>query len=189
MECVLSKDKLREKANNIIADYESFRKGNITRRKLQSSIGYHLSDLRQYEIEEGHYGSRSICIAPNCSPVIDICLLYHTKKGPAKYILTIRPEKGDKYTIYKNKLYYLDLDKYAAPFHNKSLIITGKYQKEKTVSTRTPQFITTSLRTQDSSTQSSFYCATKNRGCCYLQRHHPSSCKDCCLDKDHYGDV
>lgn len=186
MESVLRKDKLREKVDNIIKDYDSFRKGTITRKKLQSSVGFHLSDLRPYELEEGHYGSRSICIAPNCSPIIDICLLYNTKKGPAKYILTIRPEKGDKYTIYKNKLYYMDIDKYSSPFHIKSLSFTEKHQTEKTVPTRTSPMIITTKRSE--SVAQSFYCPTKNRGCCYIQKNHEKICKDCCLDHDHYTD-
>lgn len=181
----LSKDKLIDKVNNIISDYDNFRKGKISRRKLQYSVGYHLSDLRKYELEEGHYASRSICVAPNCSPILDLSLMYNTKKGPAKYVLTIRPEQGDKYIIYKNKLYYLDIDKYSEPFHNTSISFTEKYQTEKSL---TSCYLSKIVKKSSSIKESHFYCPTKNTGCCYYKINHSNNCKDCCIDQVHYRD-
>jgi hypothetical protein len=194
----LTEKKLTEKIRSIIKDYESFRRGTIDREKLHASVGFHISSLREYEMEEGHYGSRSVAVVPSCSPIVDLCLLYNMEHGPARYILSIRPEKGDKYSIHKNKLYYLDSDKYDVPFKNRRFASTMKYQKEEP-SRRTIRAapsakseLTTSSGTSTSTrskseSPSQFSCAAKNRNCCYLMKNHPANCKDCCKGLDHYA--
>jgi hypothetical protein len=187
-------EKLQENINGIIKDYESFRQGLLENNRavsavtrFRSAVGFRISALKKYELENGYYEDRVVCVAPNCAYIVDLCLLYNTENGPARYILSLHPgDKPSTIAIYKNKLYYLTPDKYTCPrdarisFSKKYNAVNPSKQEKHTREKKSP------LKNSIDNFPQEFLCPTRNKHCCYLSMNHSNDCKSCCLDIDHY---
>lgn len=185
----LTLENIKEVANNIISDYDKLRKGKIDISSFRSSAGYQISTLRKYELEDGHYGSRSVCILPDSIQIVDICLLYNTTEGPGRYILSIRPAESKGFIVYVNKLYLLNNDNCDEPFNHKTVKKSYKYRtKPHSSKSRSLEPIKSKGKTSTSSALTDeIYCPYKNLSCCYTKKDHKKGeCKDCCYNEKHY---
>lgn len=181
----ITSDQLEVLANKIINDYNSFRQGKISREKLKTSVGFQISSLRQYEIEEGQYSNRSVCVIPTSANLIDLVLYYNTNLGPSKYILTIRPGEGNSTIVSKNKLYYLDSN-YQDPHESKKSLKTSKKYFSESSEMKSDSGRSTSTIKPPELFPKEFYCTKKNKHCCYINKNHSKDCPDCCKNEVHY---
>ena len=199
-----TEESIKTLGRKIITDYDRFRKDQLIRDSVITSAGFLISAMKQYELEEGQYGERSITVLPSCSPIIDLSLIYNTDQGLARYILTIRPDQGTSYTIFSNKLYYINADDRDRVFARADFTTTTKYQKKK-VRNLTP--IKTIVSKKEKTTRSTlntsrtvsetvfssdgiptqFCCLYNHRNCCYIKSDHIEPCKTCCLGKEHHA--
>ena len=195
---LLTPEELNVFINDILLDYENFRKSIINKDKFKASVTYQISKLKKYEIKNCNYSSRSVCIAPDTTQILDLCLIYNMVDGKAKYILNIKPTDTTDYMIYKNKLYYLDEDveKYndSALFSKKVIKSSRKYitSQNSTIKIEESKDVISSIilkdenKKQSTNSSSYFYCMSKNNRCCYLSKNHKDECKECCINLQHY---
>ncbi len=179
----LKVDKLQAKVGKILKDYDEYLHGRTEGESFRKSVGFQLSSLQKYEVDGGSYGSRSISVAPKCSDIIDICLLYNTEYGLAKYILTVRPDYKNSYIIYENQLF---LHKDGIPPPDPKIKVA--FELLTNMSTNNGKKIKEQKKIQkvDDKSKKSILCPTRNDKCCHLNKNHNTNCNNCCLDAEHY---
>jgi hypothetical protein len=176
----LTLSQLQDVVNNIISDYKKVFVEGTEFEKARKAIGYHISKLKNYELERGFYPARSVTVLPKCSRMLDLHLIYNSEFGRIKYELTIRADEMNKFNIATNRITKFDeseeLNQEPTIKKSPDLKRQNIRRTEKTAPPRTiPQI-------------RQFVCPTKDKNCCYLQKgHNRSSCPRCCYDEKHIG--
>lgn len=175
----LSLKKLQKTISKILTDYHNYLNSLQSAESFRKSVGFQIDKLSKYEVDNANYGARSICVAPKCASIIDLCLIYNTEYGRGRYVLTVRPDYKNKYVIYKNKL-YLHQDDIPEPdttvrvsyelLTNKEGVLGPKSKSEPKKKAPAKEVI---------------LCPTRDTSCCYLNKNHPDKCSNCCRDRDH----
>ena len=158
--------------DNISSKGDKSSKDNISSKVsgARQAIGFQISALKKYEIDNGLYPLRSITVIPNSSRIVDLLLIYRTEVGKVKYELNIKPVESGKYTIVKNMI-----SRYVAE---------EQYNTDTTITS----ILTEDIPAEDRQINDAgtFLCLTKDTLCCYLkERHNQRHCPDCCYNQPH----
>lgn len=183
----LSINELKACITKILTEYSKLLKNKIEFEKARKSIGFQISSLKQYEIDDAVYPERSITVLPKCSKLLDLFLIYNSEIGRIELEVTIRAV-GEKYRVSKCEIHKYDEDNINLNADIGLTIDTSLLSKVEDAKKLNDEKSNRKVpkRIENVKSSKSMICLTKDRNCCYLNKHHdPKKCVNCCFDEPH----
>lgn len=70
----------------------------VNRTRTQLAIGFLVSSLKEYEVDDGEYDDRVVCVLPKNNNIVVLKLKYNTRRGQHDYCLVLTPHDGEPHT-------------------------------------------------------------------------------------------
>lgn len=162
---------LQRSVDIILREYQKFLNNDVNAKQARAAIGFQISSLKQYEIDDGLYSARSVTVIPTSSRIIDLLLIFNSPYGILKFELNLKPLEQGKYVVVTNTLSKFE-DELSGG--SATVNVTFKISKRPIKEQEAEKY------------RNCFLCLTRDTRCCYLNnKHDEKSCIGCCYGKIH----